>query len=188
MKAILQQYLFNFSNLKKSEKYKKFMRELQIKIQPLMGRWIRFTPREKQLVFAVILAGGIFILLSIVSSVMDITDKVNRNYTLMQDYKLSSTILNQEYKELSLTTANTFSTVSLARIQDDVSQALEVKTPDVSIQDTTLTIKADNVLFNSVVLFLEQLRKSYGIFPNKLTMTQSRSGYITFKATFLVSQ
>ena len=188
MKPKIPQKLFIFSIITKSEKYKELIRSLKIKIQPLLDRWVRFTPREKQLVLAIFIAGGLFVLVSILGSATDIIRIAHRDYIRMQNYNLTAVALNKEYKELSLTSANTFSTVSLTRIQDDVSQVLEIKTPDVSLQEGLLTIKCDNVLFSSVILLLEQFRKSYGIFPNKLTITQSRSGYVALKVTFLVSQ
>ncbi|MCE2705830.1 MAG: hypothetical protein LW807_01985 [Proteobacteria bacterium] len=181
---------FKFKALKiiTQHKYDRFINDLKIRLKPLLMRWLQLSIREKQLVIALLSAFGIFILVSIVGSAIDITDRMYNKNIILQTYQLDSQVLNREFKELSQTTANEFSEVSVARIKGDVTQALSVKEPDVTLQDNMLILKGDNILFESVILLLEQLRKSYGIFPTKLKMTQSRSGYINFNATFLVNQ
>ncbi|MFN8770238.1 MAG: type II secretion system protein GspM [Neisseriaceae bacterium] len=176
------------SNLKNNKRINEFIKQLQERAKPFIERWVRLTQREKQLL--IILSGVIvaFILFSIISAAINIDTQLNKRYDILQAYKLDAQSIQNELKILSKTTANEFSTVSLTRVQGDVTQALGVTNPDVILQDNILTIKADNVSFESVILLLEQLRKSYGVFPTKLKITQSRSGYVNFNATFFVSQ
>ena len=69
-----------------------------------------------------------------------------------------------------------------------MQQILKVKDPNISVDSGVLTISAQNVTFNDVTLFMEQLRNSYALFPQKLTITRSvTSGYVTLNATFLVN-
>ncbi len=188
MKKLTQYLTFSFIHIIGQERLSNLSNNIKVKMRPLIDRWTKFTPREKQLLLVI---GGVFsffIVYSVIGSFIDLTNSVYNKYYTLQNYKAGSQILKTEFTDLSQVYANTYSDVSVSRIQGDVSQALSIPTPSVTIQDSLLTIKADNVLFEPVILLLEQLRKSYGIFPNKLKITQSKSGYVTFNATFMVTQ
>lgn len=184
----LPKWQFNIQPFIDKEKLAKLTEKIKQKTQPIVDRWVKFTPQEKQLVSILAMAIGIFIMFSLIGTAIDITNKIHDRYTILEAYTLDTQSAQQEFKDLSKITANEFSTISLSRIQGDVMQALGTKDPDVTLQDNLLIITSDNVLFDKVIPLLDQLRKSYGIFPNKLKMTQSKSGYVNFSATFLVSQ
>lgn len=189
MKKIISLSLANLkTSLKNNKRFNEIIDQIIQRSKPLVDRWIRLTVREKQLVGGLLAIFGIFILSSIIGSAINLSSQLNNKYILLQAYKLDAQSIQKEFKELSNITANEFNSVSIERIKGDTTQALSVVNPDITLQDNILIIKADNVLFESVILLLEQLRKSYGIFPSKLKVTQSRSGYVNFSATFSVSQ
>ena len=175
-------------NIAKNDRIVILTEKLKEQSKPLVLRWLQFTAREKQLIIALLVALGGFVIFSIVGWAFDVSSKLEKQYKTVQAYQTSAQTIKNQYSALSKITANEFSDVSLQRIQGDVTQALSINTPDVTLQDNLLIIKADNVLFESAILLIEQLRKSYGIFPSKLKITQSRSGYVNFNATFVVSQ
>ncbi len=188
IKKLTRYLTFSLVHLIGKERLTAFTNNIKIKLQPLINRWTKFTPREKQLLLVISAIFSLFIIFSIIGSCIDLTNRVYNKYATLQSYKISAKMLNKEFNDLNQVSTNTYSEVSVSRIQGDVSQALSIQTPTITIQDNLLTIKADNVLFEPVILLLEQLRKSYGIFPNKLKITQSKSGYVTLNATFMVTQ
>lgn len=189
MKKIISLNLTNLkTSLKNNKRFNVIIDQVIQRSKPLVDRWVKLTVREKQLVGGLLAVFSIFILSSIISSAINLSTQLSNKYVLFQAYKLDAQSIQKEFKELSNITANEFNSVSTERIKGDATQALGVVNSDITLQDNVLIIKADNVLFESVVLLLEQLRKSYGIFPSKLKVTQSRSGYVNFSATFSVSQ
>lgn len=177
-----------WNRIRANDKVVRMISTLGEQSRPLIERWQKFTDREKQLLIGLLGVFVIIILYLVVSSGIGIVNKLNDKYSKLQAVVLSSEYLNNEYNDLNTVSANEFSSVSLSRVEGDVKQALDVNNANVVLQDSVLVIKVDNVMFESVMLLLDQLRKSYGIFPSKLDITQSRSGYVNLNVSFAVSQ
>ncbi|MBY0379995.1 MAG: hypothetical protein K2P99_06315 [Burkholderiales bacterium] len=177
-----------FTNIAKNDRIVILIEKLKEQSKPLVLRWLQFTTREKQLIITLLVAISGFFIFSLISWAFDVSNNLSEQYKTIQAYQISAQSIKNQYSTLSKITANQFSNIGLQRIKGDVTQALSINTPDVTLQDNLLIIKADNVLLQSAILLMEQLRKSYGIFPSKLKIIQSKSGHVNFKATFIVSE
>lgn len=172
---------------------KPHIEKLKTKFQPQLAKiyvwWNQLQPREQKLVGGL----GLFLVLSILflginglisykSRVAEIVESLNR-YTVFAKQAAVN------YKNIKSVEANSFNSVSTEQIKGDVAQVLQTKEPNVLIQDGQMTISVPNAEFTQVMTLLDQLRRSYAIFPSQLTITrQSRSGFVSFSATFWVKQ
>lgn len=172
------------NNLKK--KLQPQIDQLIVRLQPLNEYWKRQTERDQQILMGVGVIMVLMILAYIISSAMAYKDELQSKVIVLERYKIYSEVYARQFKDLSRVTPNDFSTVSSERIKNDATSVLGVTEPTVLLSDGTLTVKADNVKFDSVVDFLDQLRKSYGLFPDSLKVTRmSNSGYVSFSVTFI---
>lgn len=169
-------------------KLKKILAELHEQAKPLIIKWGKLTPREKGLLVTLVGACALFILVSIIGSFIGISDSVSQRHATLQSYHMEAKGLNYEYQQLSKMVPNQFTEVTKTKIAQDMTQILGAKDPNVTLTNGELTVKTDNASFESVALFLEQLRKSYGLFPEKLIVTRlaTSSGYVSLNATFVV--
>lgn len=158
---------------------------LNTKSKPLINYYLSKTERERQ----ILLIGVGFIVLSIlylmINSIISFGEDIGNSYKTMQSYRADADDLIKRYKYISKLTPNEFSTITVDRIKGDVSQELDIKNPDVQIIDSTLTIKVGKAKFINVMQLFNQLRKSYGIYPDKLKITRlSDSGFVSFNVSF----
>lgn len=169
-------------------KLKKLLADLHEQAKPLITKWGKLTPREKGLLVTLVGVCALFILVSIIGSFIGIAGSISKQHTTLQSYQMEAKGLNYEYQQLSKMVPNQFTDVTKTKIAQDMTQILGVKDPNITITNGELTVKADSASFESVALFLEQLRKSYGLFPEKLIVTRlaTSSGYVSLNATFVV--
>jgi len=171
--------------LANNSKIKDLIVELKVRLKPVENYYLSKTERERQ----ILIVGGACLLLAIVylmiSSIVGIGSDVESSYNTIQSYRADANDLIKRYKYISKLSPNEFSTVNVDRIKGDISQALDVKTPDVQIIDSTLTVKVSKAKFSNVMELFNQLRKSYGIYPDKLKITRlSDSGFVAFNVSF----
>lgn len=171
--------------LQNSSKLKDLVMELRLRLKPLENYYMSKTEREKQ----ILLIGGVCLVLTFVylmiSSVVSFGNDLEASYNTIQNYRADADDLVRRYKYISKLTPNEFSTVSVDRVKGDVTQVLDTKNPDVQIIDSTLTIKVSKAKFTNVIELLNQLRKSYGMYPDKLKITRlSDSGFVAFNVSF----
>ncbi len=170
-------------------RFSQFRKEYSQQIKPLLAYWTRMTQREQQLVTISLVLVVIFVSFSILNWTMSLRDNLSDQFNITQVNKLQADILSKQFKELSQISTNEFSQASSDRVRGDVSQILEVKEPNVVTVGDTLSVSVDSSKFISIMLFLDQMRNSYGLFPKKLRITRlSQSGYASFTASFTVEQ
>ena len=154
-------------------------------MKPVRDYWLRLSQRDQQVL---IIVGAIVVLMMIIlviSSAISFKNSLKADYTMLSARRMDSQLIAKQYKDLSQITPNDFSSVNSDRIKGDAQQILDTKDSEIIFADNTLSIKAANVKFESLMLFLDQLRKSYGLFPAKLKITRLGSaGYVAFNATF----
>lgn len=166
-----------------------FFEELKFRFRPVLAYWSRLNDRERQLLAALGIALGIALLLYVIGIGNGISDSLVAKSRQIEQYRLDSSAMASQYKSLIGLSASEFSDVSGDRIRGDVTHLLEVSDPDVSLQDGLLVINANNIRFDAAMFFLDQVRKSYGLFPSKLKITRLlQAGTINFSATFKVEQ
>lgn len=167
------------------EKYKPQIEKLQKQLKPLKDYWLGMSQRDQQVLMVVGSVVGLMLIMLIISSGIGFKNSLKDDYTLMAQQRIDAQIIAKQYKELSNITPNDFSSVNSDRIKGDALQVMGIKDAEVLFADNNLTIKVTSTKFDSVMLFLDQLRKSYGLFPNKLKITRlAQSGYVTFSASF----
>ena len=158
---------------------------LLLRLQPVREYWKRLTERDQQILLLGGMVLALLLIFSVISAAIDYRQQVKGSYLQLERYRIDAQLIASNYKELANLTPNDFSSVNTDRIKGDSSQIMEVTDADVVLADNTLTVKANNVKFEAAMNFLDQLRKSYGLFPEKLKITRlSQSGYVAFSATF----
>lgn len=156
--------------------------------RPLMDKWNQRTARERNLLITMFAVLGVFIIYVVINSMLNLITNIKSNNLKLQAINIQAHNINQEYNEINKIPPNQFSVATKTSITQDMQQILKVKTPNILLDSGVLTLSAQNVTFNDVTAFMEQLRNSYALFPQKLTITRSvTSGYITLNATFLVN-
>ena len=173
--------------------FKPYVDKVKTKLEPqinkLLQRWEQLQPREQKLVGGL----GAFLILSMlflaVSGLISYKAKVSAIVESLNRFTVFSKQAALSYKNVKSVEANTFNAVTTDQIKGDVAQVLQTKEPNILIQDGQMTISVPNAQFVQVMTLLDQLRRSYAIFPSQLTITrQSRSGFVSFSATFWVKQ
>ena len=164
------------------EKAKPYLRDGQ-------NYWIKLSEREQWIVKA----GGVGLVLMflflIMNSMFGLEGSLKNSIRNDSIDLANAKILNLKMQDLSSITANEFTSVSSEKIKGDVTQLFAVKDPDVVLNDDTLIITISGTKFDLVMLFLDQLRQSYGIYPDKMKIYRgAQSGLVDFYATFHVEK
>lgn len=164
-------------------------KQLMPKLQLLINRWQLLQVREQQLLMLMAAVAVLSIVFYCVTGVIKYNEKITRDVVNLNQFQLFSKQAANSYKVLSKVQANTFNQVNLVQAKADVIQVLQVKDPDILIQDDQMTISVPNVHYNQVVILLEQFRRSYALFPSQVNIIrQSKAGYVSFNAVFEVKQ
>lgn len=167
------------------DKYRPQLDKAMQRLQPLKDYWFRMPKRDQQVLMIVGVVVGIMLIILIISSAIGFKNDLKADYTSIAQQRIDAQIIAKQYKDLSQITPNDFSNVNSDRVKGDAIQVLGTKDAEVIFADNNLTIKASNVKFESVMLFLDQLRKSYGLFPNKLKITRlAQPGFVAFTTSF----
>ena len=177
------------NSLKSNPQLKLLQNFVQEQIGTIQNFWLKLTNRERLLVSIIGAIVLIFVLFTTIGAVVNFSTELDYTYEKLQSDKIKALSISKVYNNLSKISGNEFSVVKLERIKDDMKQVFGISNPDAIIQDQRLTVKADNISYESLMLFLDQLRKSYGLFPDELTITSSfNSGYVVFSAGFKVEE
>lgn len=170
-----------------------FIKNIKIQIierlKPVKDYWLTLSPREQRL----IMGGGIILAAAIaiigINYAIELRSDLQKQYLRNAQYHFDAEVMAKEYRDLVKTTSNDFSSVNSERIKGDVNNALGNVPFDVILSDNTLTINVAEAPFENALLLLDQLRRSYGLFPIKLKMTRlSKSGFVAFSASFNVEK
>lgn len=158
-------------------------------IKQLQKRWEQFLPRERYLLIAMAAALILSLIYFIISGLISyrnnlevIVGNLNKTvlYTEQAKYKI---------KKLSKVDVNKFNQVTVEQIKSDITQVVQIESPVVLIQDEQLSINIPNGQFSLIMTLLDQLHRSYGIFPDQVNIIkQSQSGYVSMNAVFWVSK
>ena len=155
----------------------------------VVAKWRTLQLREQQLVLGL----GVFLLLTLIymgaSGLMAYQRDITKGLANLNSLTLYAKQAATTYNQVTKVDANSFNQVNLEQVKGDVSQVLQIKDPDILIQEGQMTIDVPNAEFSQVMALLDQLRRSYAIFPTQVTLTrQSRVGFVSFNATFVVKQ
>lgn len=149
--------------------------------------WLQLTDREK----FIIKFGGIILgasLAFVVASWMyNLEDSLKTQIAQNSVDLANAKILKLKMQNLDTITANDYTPISIDKIRAEVTGLFKIKDPDVRLDGENLIITLDNVKFDLTMLFLEQMRNSYGVFPDKLRIYRAASpGLVDFYVVFQV--
>jgi type II secretory pathway component PulM len=174
-----------FLLLLKNDKLASQLSGIQARLQPVLAYYTRLSERERHLLMIGGALIGLMLAFSLISSAINLQTSLQEQYLKTEQYRLDAKVMAKQYKGLSQITNNEFSQVSRDRIKGDMKEVLDISDPQVILADDNLKIDVPNASFESVMLFLDQLRKSYGLFPTTLNITRlTQSGYVAISATF----
>ncbi len=175
--------------IKKHKQTKKIIAILTPKFAIIQNYYFELSYREKFLINALGIVFAIFFIFSIGSGIVNFTSAINTNYALLKQYQTDAIILKNQYDSINAASGNQFNEVKLERIKADATSILRIEQPSINLENDTLSVNIDNATFENVILFLDQMRTSYGLFPQKLKITSlASSGSVAFLATFIVPE
>ncbi len=163
-----------------------YFKKTIIYIQPVISYWQKLSEREKKLLTLIGILLIFIISFFIISGIITWTNNLTKVYISKQKYMLEAGAISKQYKDIMQTSSNEFSVVKTEQIKNDLINLLDNKNPYVTLENNNLTINLDSAKFDSVMLLLDQLRKTYGIFPNTLKFTKISSGYVSFNGSFII--
>ena len=167
------------------EKYRPQIDALILRLQPLKEYWLKLSGRDQQILIGAGTIIALMFIFLIISSATQFSTNLQNQHTILIEQKIDSEIIANQYKDLSETTPNDFSTVNSDRIKGDATQILDIQDAEIILSDNNLNITAKKAQFEKIMQFLEQLRKNYGLFPSTLTITRgSEPGYASFNVGF----
>ncbi|MDD3266221.1 MAG: type II secretion system protein GspM [Burkholderiales bacterium] len=158
-------------------------------IKQLQKRWEQFLPRERYLLIAMIAALIVSLIYFIISGLISYKNNLDMIVGNLNKTVLYTEQAKYKIKQISKVDANKFNQVTVEQIKSDITQVAQVESPVVLIQDEQLSINIPNGQFSLVMTLLDQLHRSYGIFPDQVNITkQSQSGYVSMNAIFWVTK
>ncbi len=163
--------------------------KLAPKLDSLADYWKHLSEREQWL----IKIGGILIAIAfaffVIGMAMDLQSHLENDISTTELSLASTKSIAFQLKDLSQISANDYTTISADKVKGDITQLFGIKNPDVASADKAITVQIPDAKFELVMLFLDQLRKSYGVFPSHLKITRSsQPGFVSFNATFNVEE
>ncbi len=165
---------------------KEMYAELKKRLEPLKEYWLRLSQRDQQILTVVFILSVIVLIYTLFNSALMYRNKLIAEVEQSKlQYEESINII-RDYKRFNRTIPNDFSTPNTDVIKTDAEQILAEKDVEVTLIDSVLNIKSNNVEFDNVISFLEQLRKSYGLFPIKLKITRLPvSGFVAVSIDYV---
>lgn len=165
------------------------MERIQPYLKDAKNYWVQLSEREQLIVKVGAVSLGLMFLFLLTSSMFSLEGNLKESIRTNSIDLNNGKMLNLKMQDLSTITANEFTGVTAEKVKGDITQLFVVKEPDVALNDNTLIINIPGVKFDLVLLFLDQMRKSYGVFPDKLKIYRSsQSGMVDFYATFNVEK
>jgi hypothetical protein len=180
---IFTKYKEKFYN---SSIYLKYNKDILNKIQPIVQKWRGLSQREKNMINILTITFLVYIVVNICFSIINFSQNIEiKNANL---YKMLNKVnyLQKEYDNISAFNPNKFSEISITKVKDDMTQVLDIKEPNVVLEDNLLIIKGERVPFERIIQLLGQFRNTYGIFPTKLMIIKVEPNIINFDISFMV--
>lgn len=174
-------------------KLKQLSNSIIVKIDPqvkqLQKRWDQLVPRERYLLVLMTICLIITLLYFVISGMIGYQKKLAIEVTDLNKMVLYSEQAKYQVKKLSKAEINKFNQVTTEQIKSDITQVVQIESPVILLQDEQLTIDLPNAKFALVATLFDQLRRSYGIYPDQVNIVkQSQSGYVNVNAIFWVSK
>lgn len=175
------------TNYQKASHFKQLLTDIKRSLKPILDYYYSRTRREQQLLIGLGIFALLYIIYFLINGLYNMQQDVENQYKTYQSYNNSIAYMAKQYKHVSQLTPNEFSAVTIERITADIVAVLGVQSPDIQLIEKTLVIQVSRAQFSKVMNLINQLRKSYGIYPTKLDITKlTDSGYVTLNISFKV--
>jgi type II secretory pathway component PulM len=92
-----------------------------------------------------------------------------------------------QYKASTLKQTNS-QALTAESLKNTISTVLKIPEPDVSIQNSIVSLNLEDTNFQQLMGLLEILRINYSLFPQQFTMYRTKAGYVTAHLTLLLAK
>lgn len=160
---------------------------LVTKVKPvydnLENRFKMLSYREKIIVAAMGILIVCYLIFVSISSIITYRNNLQNTVNNLNTISVSVDQIANRYKSLKNIQPNTTNKIELNNLKQEIKTALQVNNVDVDVQDNQITISGSMVSFEKVILLMEQLKKSYNVFPDKASFVKAKSGMVSFSFT-----
>jgi len=151
--------------------------------------WLTLEKREQLLLSALGTFLIVVVFFYLISWVYSLNNDLAKN---VQDDKIvlaQTTDMVKRYKLIQSTTSIDFSSVKIDQIKLDMTQILDVKDPNVILQDGVLSFNLHDTYASKYFNLLQKFKNSYGIYPDIVQINRgSQPGLIDVNTSFVVNQ
>ncbi|HMT02853.1 MAG TPA: type II secretion system protein GspM [Burkholderiales bacterium] len=163
-----------------------YLNKIVIYLNPVIIYWKNLNERERKLISLAGILLSFIITFFIISGLITWKNNLIMEFTNKQKYLLEADFIYKQYKDVIQTSNNEFSTVKTEQIRNDITNLLDNKNANITLENNSLFINVDNARFDSIMLLLDQFRKTYGIFPDTLKITKISPEYASLNASFII--
>lgn len=149
----------------------------------LENRFKMLSYREKIIVAGMGILIVCYLIFVSISSIITYRNNLQNTVNNLNTISVSVDQIANRYKSLKNIQPNTTNKIELNNLKQEIKTALQVNNVDVDVQDNQITISGSMVSFEKVILLMEQLKKSYNVFPDKASFVKAKSGMISFSFT-----
>ncbi len=166
----------------------KIIEQVSARTKPIVVYYQHLNEREKQIVFFGGIIAILFVFYLLITGAYSFQSRLEKEYMVIQTYRADVEYLSKLYKDINSITPNEFSPVTADAIKGDLASISPDNAPNIEQIGDTIAITISQAKFSDVMDAINQLRKSYGIFPEKVKMVRlSESGYISCRILFKVA-
>jgi type II secretory pathway component PulM len=146
-------------------------------------RFKALTYREKVIVIALAVFTALYIVFISINAIIKYRYSLQNQVNNLKVLSVSVDQIANEYKVLKNVQPNSTNKIDINNLKQEIKTELQVNTVDVDVQENQIIISGSMVSFEKVILLLEQLKKSYNVFPEKANFVKAKSGMVSFSFT-----
>jgi type II secretory pathway component PulM len=139
--------------------------------------------REKIIVVSMAIFIALYIVLTSIHAIVKYRYSLQNQVNNLKVISVSVDQIANKYKVLKNVQPNSTNKIDINNLKQEIKTALQVNSVDVDVQDNQIIISGSMVSFEKVILLLEQLKKSYNVFPEKASFIKAKSGMVSFSFT-----
>lgn len=163
------------------------LRKLSVQLKPYLvqaeNKFRALSYREKVIIIIGLVIIMLYLLFSGVSIIVKYRYNLQNKVNNLNSISASVDQIANRYKLLKNIHPNATNKIDINNLKQEVKTSLQTDRVDIDVQDNQIIISSSMVAFEKVVLLLEQLKKSYNVFPEKASFVKTKSGMVTFSFT-----
>lgn len=166
--------------------FNNYLNKIIVYLNPIIIYWKNLNERERKLISLAGILLSLIITFFIISGLIAWKNNLIIEFNNKQKYLLEADLIYKQYKDVIQTSSNEFSSVKTEQIKSDITNLLDNKTSNITLENDNLFINVDSAKFDSIMLLLDQFRKTYGIFPDTLKITKISPEYASLNMSFII--